>query len=54
MRHLGVVIIDGVETRFVLQTEHENDRVHPGRELKQKIKMLNYGDRSILHISLNK
>lgn len=36
VRHLGVVIIDGVETGFVLQAEHKDDRVHPRRELHDK------------------
>jgi hypothetical protein len=35
VRHLGVVIVDGVETGFVLQTEHKDDRVHPRRELHE-------------------
>jgi hypothetical protein len=33
LRHFGVVIVDGVETGFVLQAEHEYDRVHPSRKL---------------------
>lgn len=36
VRHLGVVIVDGVETGFVLQTEHKDDRVHPRRELHEE------------------
>ena len=31
--HFRVVIVDGVETGFVLQAEHEYDRVHPSRKL---------------------
>ena len=33
--HLGVVIVDGIEARLVLETEHEDDRVDPRSELKQ-------------------
>ena len=29
VRHLGVVLVYSVETHLVLQTEHENDGVHP-------------------------
>jgi len=36
VRHLGVVIVDGVEAGFVLQTEHKDDRVHPRRELQER------------------
>ena len=36
VRHLGVVIVDGVETGFVLQTEHKDDRVHSHRELHER------------------
>ena len=35
LRHLGVVIVDGIEARLVLETEHEDDRVDPRSELKQ-------------------
>lgn len=35
LRHLGVVIVDGVEARLVLETEHEDHRVDPRSELKQ-------------------
>ena len=35
LRHLGVVIVDGVETRLVLETEHEDHRVDPRSELKR-------------------
>ena len=35
LRHLCVVVVDGVETGLVLQAEHEDDSVHPGRELKR-------------------
>ena len=35
LRHLDVVVVDGVETGLVLQAEHEDDGVHPGRELKR-------------------
>ena len=34
--HLGVVVVDGVEGGLVLETENEDDRVHPGCELKEK------------------
>lgn len=33
VRHLGVVAVDGVERRLVLEAEHEDDGVHPRREL---------------------
>ena len=33
LRHLGVVVVDGVEGRLVLETEDEDDGVHPGGEL---------------------
>ncbi|GLH09182.1 Protein of unknown function [Gryllus bimaculatus] len=33
VRHLGVVVVDGVEARLVLQAEHEDDGVHPGHRL---------------------
>ncbi|GLH09184.1 Protein of unknown function [Gryllus bimaculatus] len=36
VRHLGVVVVDGVEARLVLQAEHEDDGVHPGRELQRE------------------
>ena len=35
LRHLGVVIVDGIEARLVLETEHEDHRVDPRSELKQ-------------------
>ena len=35
LRHLGVVIVDGIEARLVLETEHEDDRVDPRGELKR-------------------
>ena len=35
VRHLGVEVVDRLETCLVLQTEHENDGVDPVRELKQ-------------------
>jgi len=35
LRHLDVVVVDGVEAGFVLQAEHEDDGVNPGSELKQ-------------------
>ena len=35
LRHFGVVVIDGVEARLVLETEHEDHRVDPRGELKQ-------------------
>lgn len=31
--HLGVVAVDGLETRLVLQAEDEDDGVNPGCEL---------------------
>lgn len=31
--HLGVVVVDGVERRLVLEAEHEDDGVHPRCEL---------------------
>lgn len=36
MRHLGVIIVDGVERGLVLQTEDEYNRIHPGGELEQQ------------------
>ena len=35
LRHFGVVVIDGVEARLVLEAEHEDHRVDPRGELKQ-------------------
>ena len=35
LRHLGVVVVDGVETRLVLETEHEDHRVDPRSKLKR-------------------
>lgn len=32
--HFGIVGVDGVEARLVLQAEHEDDRVDPGGELQ--------------------
>ena len=34
VRHLGVVTVDGVEARLVLQTEDEHDGVDPVSELE--------------------
>ncbi len=36
LRHLGVVVVDGVEARLVLQAEDEDDSVDPGGELQKK------------------
>lgn len=36
LRHFGVVTVDGVETGLALQTEDEDDRIHPGSELYKK------------------
>ena len=36
LRHFRVVVVDGVETGLVLQTEDEDDRVHPRRKLWQR------------------
>ena len=33
--HLGVVVVDGIEGGLVLETEDEDDSVHPGCELKE-------------------
>lgn len=47
VRHFGVVAVDGVERRLVLEAEHEDDGVHPRRELKhtkQKQGSLKLGD----------
>ena len=35
LRHLDVVVVDGVEARLVLQAEDEDDGVDPGSELKR-------------------
>jgi len=34
MCHLGVVTVDGVEARLILQTEDEHDRIDPVSELE--------------------
>jgi hypothetical protein len=34
LRHFCVIVVDRVEARLVLKAEHEDDRVHPGSELK--------------------
>ena len=34
--HLGVVVVDGVEGGLVLETEDEDDSVHPSSKLKEK------------------
>ena len=34
LRHLGVVVVVGVEARLVLQAEDEDDGVDPGSELE--------------------
>ncbi len=36
VRHLGVEVVDGLETRLVLEAEHEDDGVHPVRELRRR------------------
>ena len=36
LRHLDVVVVDGVEARLVLQAEDEDDGVDPGSELKRE------------------
>ena len=33
--HLGVVVVDGVEGGLVLETEDEDDSVHPSSKLKK-------------------
>ena len=34
--HLSIVVVDGVEGGLVLETEDEDNRVHPGSKLKEK------------------
>jgi hypothetical protein len=51
--HLRVVIIDGVETRLVFQTEHKDDRVHPGRELQERSTCLKRSAPSITKVICN-
>ena len=34
--HLGVVVVDSVKGGLVLETENEDDSVHPSSKLKEK------------------
>jgi hypothetical protein len=36
VRHLRVVVVDGVERGLVLQAKNEDNGVHPGGELEEK------------------
>lgn len=38
MRHLGVIVVDGVKRGLVFQTEDEYDGINPGGELQQKVR----------------
>ena len=33
LRHLHIVVVDGVETCFIFKTEYKNDRINPACEL---------------------
>lgn len=34
MGHFRVVVVDGIERRFIFQAEHENDCIHPSGKLQ--------------------